>query len=119
MGKGAKRDESKEGLLAFEEGFTSKLGATNKCCSCKLSIGVQLIAVLVILAALNYFLTFVSRTGAPCFFCACLHRPHARSHVPCATMLLLATAGTSIRARPAHTQACGSLIQGTTMWLQP
>ena len=123
MGKGAKSDEtkqeSKEGLLAFEEGFTSKLGAANKCCCCKLSIGVQLIAVLVVLAALNYFLTFVSRTGAPCFFCACLQRPHARPDVPCAAICCRLSLATKSRERMAHTRACGSLKQGTTMWLRP
>ena len=92
MGKGAraedvaKKPESTELLLAFEQGFSIKLGSTTKCCCCKLSIGVQLIAVLVVLSAMNYFLTFVSRTGAPCFFCAYLEQPRRACADLCCAM---------------------------------
>ena len=88
MGKGAraedvaKKPESTERLLAFEQGFSSKLGSTTECCCCKLSIGVQLIAVLVVLSAMNYFLTFVSRTGGALLL-LCVRIPAVRRVPSC------------------------------------
>jgi hypothetical protein len=104
MGKGAKADSMKaeqtEGLLALEEGFSTKLGTTSKCCCCKLSVGVQVIAVLIILSALNYFMTFVSRTGAPCFFCTLPSHHLARASLCCARRVVAPRlAGNLLRER--------------------
>lgn len=126
MGKGAraedvaKQAESTERLLAFEQGFSSKLGYTTKCCCCKLSVGVQLIAVLVVLSAMNYFLTFVSRTGAPCFFCACLEQSRrACAHFCSATPTAHCRCCKPSRTAGSRSDARADLVQGTTTWRRP
>ena len=68
---GAEEDDasSRPLLEDFESQFTERLGTSKKCCFCmRLSTGVQVIAVLIILGALNFFLTTFSRWGAPCYF---------------------------------------------------
>ena len=56
-------------LLQFEGQFSERLGASETCCRClTLSTGVQIIAVLVILNAINHTMNSIARSGAPCYY---------------------------------------------------